>query len=77
MCNDERWFEKMEPVNDRSFLRMADEGVKPILGNGVVNLLFTSGKTITLCDVLYVPKVQKNLVSSGLLNRLGYKQVIE
>ncbi|PWA89720.1 zinc finger, CCHC-type [Artemisia annua] len=77
VCNDERWFEKMEPMSDGSFLRMADEGVKPILGNGVVNLLFTSGKTITLCDVLYVPKVRKNLVSSGLLNRLGYKQVID
>ncbi|GJY07362.1 zinc finger, CCHC-type containing protein [Tanacetum coccineum] len=77
VCNDERWFDNMEPVNDGSFLRMADEGVKSILGNGVVNLLFISRKTITLYDVLYVPKVRKNLVSSSLLNRLGYKQVIE
>nr|KAJ0192854.1 hypothetical protein LSAT_V11C800443070 [Lactuca sativa] len=56
---------------------MADEGSKPILGSGVVSITFTSGKTINLFDVLYVPKVRKNLVSSGLLNCMGYKQVVE
>ena len=56
---------------------MADEGSKAILGSGVVCITFTSGKTISLFDVLYVPKVRKSLVSSGLLNCMGYKQVIE
>ena len=77
VCNDERWFTKLNIVNKGSVLRMADEGSKPILGTGVVNITFTSGKTISLFDVLYVPKVRKNLVSSGLLNCMGFKQVIE
>nr|KAJ0202034.1 hypothetical protein LSAT_V11C600337700 [Lactuca sativa] len=77
VCNDERWFTKLNIVNKGSVLHMVDEGSKPILGSGVVSITFTSGKTINLFDVLYVPKVRKNLVSSGLLNCMGYKQVIE
>nr|GEZ40100.1 zinc finger, CCHC-type [Tanacetum cinerariifolium] len=34
-------------------------------------------KTITLFNVLYVPKLRKNLVSGPMLNKCGYKQVYE
>ncbi|GJY63680.1 zinc finger, CCHC-type containing protein [Tanacetum coccineum] len=44
---------------------------------GSVALKFSSGKTITLFNVLYVPKLRKNLVSGPLLNKCGYKQVYE
>nr|KAJ0214660.1 hypothetical protein LSAT_V11C400185610 [Lactuca sativa] len=77
VCNDERWFTKLNLVNKGFVLHMADEGSKPILGTGIVSFMFTSGKTISLFDVLYVPKDRKKLVSSGLLNCMGYKQVIE
>nr|GEZ02103.1 zinc finger, CCHC-type [Tanacetum cinerariifolium] len=46
-------------------------------GNGSVALEFSSGKTVTLFNVLYVPKLRKNLVSSPMLNKHGYKQVYE
>ena len=39
--------------------------------------MFTSGKTLTLNDVFYVPEVRKNLVSGFLLNKFGFKQVYE
>ena len=45
-------------------------------GIGIVNLCFTSGKTITLVDVLFVPRLRKNLVSGVCLNTAGFKQVI-
>nr|KAJ0213035.1 hypothetical protein LSAT_V11C400203360 [Lactuca sativa] len=64
VCNDERWFTKLNIVNKGFVLHMANEGSKPILGTGVVSITFTSGKTISLFDVLYVPKIRKNL---GLL----------
>ncbi|GJZ16905.1 zinc finger, CCHC-type containing protein [Tanacetum coccineum] len=36
-----------------------------------------SGKSITLFNVLYVPKLHKNLISGPVLNKCGYKQVYE
>ncbi|GJX56254.1 hypothetical protein Tco_0286151 [Tanacetum coccineum] len=44
---------------------------------GSVALEFSSGKTITLFNMLYVPKLHKNLVSGPMLNKCGYKQVYE
>ncbi|GJY59617.1 zinc finger, CCHC-type containing protein [Tanacetum coccineum] len=42
-----------------------------------VALEFSSGKTVTLFNVLYVPKLRKNLVSGPVLNKCGYKKVYE
>nr|GEU40480.1 zinc finger, CCHC-type [Tanacetum cinerariifolium] len=44
---------------------------------GSMALEFSSGKTITLFNVLYVPKLRKKLVSGPMLNKCGYKQVYE
>ena len=44
---------------------------------GVVNLLFTSEKFLKLKDVLFVPKIRKNLVSGACLIIESHKQVIE
>ncbi|GJQ91769.1 zinc finger, CCHC-type containing protein [Tanacetum coccineum] len=40
-------------------------------------LEFSSGKSITLFNVLYVPKLRKNLISGLVLNKCGYKKVYE
>ncbi|GKF20377.1 zinc finger, CCHC-type containing protein [Tanacetum coccineum] len=56
---------------------MGDEHFAPIHGKGSVALEFSSGKIITLFNVLYVPKLRKNLVSGPVLNKCGYKQVYE
>ncbi|KAL6326168.1 hypothetical protein AAG906_001043 [Vitis piasezkii] len=44
-------------------------------GDVVLNL--TSGKKLTLMDVLFVPKIRKNLVSTSLLSKKGFKLVFE
>ena len=36
-----------------------------------------SGRVLTLKDVLYTPFVRKNLMSSFLLNKVGFKQTME
>ncbi|GJW26255.1 zinc finger, CCHC-type containing protein [Tanacetum coccineum] len=41
------------------------------------DLRFSSGKIVSLFNVLHVPNIRKNLVSSSVLNNCGYKQVIE
>ena len=40
-------------------------------------LKMTSGKELTLTNVLYVPKIRKNLVSGSLLNSHGFRLVFE
>ncbi|GJT78812.1 zinc finger, CCHC-type containing protein [Tanacetum coccineum] len=77
VCKDHCWFKTFEPVEDGSVLYMGDEHFAPVHGKGSVALEFSSGKTVTLFNVLYVPKLRKNLVSGPVLNKCGYKQVYE
>ena len=51
--------------------------VKPVLGSGEVKLEFSAGRVLTLKDVLYTPSMRKNLMSSYLLNKVGFKQTME
>ncbi|GJR74553.1 zinc finger, CCHC-type containing protein [Tanacetum coccineum] len=46
-----------------SILYMGDDHFAPVHGKGSVVLEFSSGKSITLFNVLYVPKLRKNLIS--------------
>ncbi|GJX45341.1 zinc finger, CCHC-type containing protein [Tanacetum coccineum] len=77
VCKDRCWFKTYEPVEDGSVLYMGDDHFAPIYGQGSVVLEFSSGKSITLFNVLYVPKLHKNLISSPVLNKCGNKQVYE
>ncbi|GJS31833.1 zinc finger, CCHC-type containing protein [Tanacetum coccineum] len=77
VCKDHCWFKTYESVEDGYVLYMVDDHFAPDHGKGSVALEFSSGKTITLFNVLYVPKLRKNLVSGPMLNKCGYKQVYE
>ncbi|GJR34106.1 zinc finger, CCHC-type containing protein [Tanacetum coccineum] len=77
VCKDRCWFKIYEPVEDEIVLYMGDDHFTLVHGKGSVALEFSSGKTITLFNVLYVPKLRKNLVSGPMLNKCGYKQVYE
>nr|GEU76206.1 zinc finger, CCHC-type [Tanacetum cinerariifolium] len=68
---------KQNKVEDGFLLYMGDEHFTPVHGKESVALEFSSGKTVTLFNVLYVPKLRKNLVSGHVLNKCGYKQVYE
>nr|GEY87211.1 zinc finger, CCHC-type [Tanacetum cinerariifolium] len=74
VCKDRCWFNTFEPVEDRYVLYIGDEHFAPIHGEGSVALEFSSKKTVTLFNVLYVPKLCKNLVSGHVLNKCGYIQ---
>ncbi|GJZ80200.1 zinc finger, CCHC-type containing protein, partial [Tanacetum coccineum] len=75
VCKVRCWFTTYEPVEDGSVLYMGNDHFAPIHGKGSMALEFSSRKTITLLNVLYVPKLRKNLVSGPMLNKCGYKQV--
>ncbi|GKB09448.1 retrovirus-related pol polyprotein from transposon TNT 1-94 [Tanacetum coccineum] len=48
-----------------------------VIGSGNVEIQFTSGKKLTLMNVLHVPNIRKNLVSGFKLCKSGIKAVIE
>ncbi|GJX54803.1 zinc finger, CCHC-type containing protein [Tanacetum coccineum] len=77
VCKDRCWFKTYEFLNDGSILHMGNESTTPVHGRGCVDLKFSSGKIVSLFNVLHVPNIRKNLVSSSILNNCGYKQVIE
>nr|GEU77464.1 zinc finger, CCHC-type [Tanacetum cinerariifolium] len=77
ICKDRCWFKTYESLNDRSILHMGNESTALVHGHGCVDLRFSSGKVVSLMNVLHVSNIRKNLVSSSVLNNCGYKQVIE
>ncbi|GJW32285.1 zinc finger, CCHC-type containing protein [Tanacetum coccineum] len=77
VCKDRCWFKTYESLNDGSILHMGNESTALVHGRGCVDLRFSSGKVVSLLNVLHVPNIRKNLVSSSVLNNCGYKQVIE
>nr|GEV83361.1 zinc finger, CCHC-type [Tanacetum cinerariifolium] len=77
VCKDRCWFKTYESLNDGSILYMRNESTALVHGRGCVDLKFSSGKIVSLFNVLHVPNIRKNLVSSSVLNNYGYKQVIK
>nr|GEW33209.1 zinc finger, CCHC-type [Tanacetum cinerariifolium] len=77
VCKDRCWLKTYEPMEDGYVLYMGDDHFAFVHGKGGVALEFSFRKTITLFNVLYVPKLRKNLVSDPMLNKCGYKQVYE
>ena len=56
---------------------MGNASSSMVESKGDVILNLTSGKKLTLMDVLFVPEIRKNLVSASLLNKKGFKLVFE
>ena len=54
-----------------------DAHTTQVLGKGAIELCFTSGRVLTLKDVLYTPSKRKKFMSSFLLNKTDFKHVIE
>jgi hypothetical protein len=64
-------------VRGTSSVLMGNGSHATVRGVAMVDLKFTSGKTVRLKNVHHVPSINKNLVSGSLLYRDGYKIVFE
>nr|GEW79635.1 zinc finger, CCHC-type [Tanacetum cinerariifolium] len=61
VCKDRCWFKTYESLNDGSILHIENESTALVHGRGCVDLRFSSGKIVSLFNVLHVPNIRKNL----------------
>ncbi|XP_021717344.1 uncharacterized protein LOC110685179 [Chenopodium quinoa] len=72
VCKVKHWFKTFHKVGDGEELFMRNNSTIMVQGRGQVDLMFSSGNSIILRDVLYAPSISRNLVSGPTLNRLRY-----
>ena len=72
VCSDKSLFNTFKDIENGEKLFMGNSATADIKGEGNVILKMTSGKELTLSNVLYVPEIRKNLVSGWLLNKFGF-----
>ena len=77
VCINQNLFSSYHPVDNGEEIFMGNSSTSKVLGKGKVILKMTSGKKLTLNDVLHVPDIRKNLVSCSLLSKNGFKLVFE
>jgi hypothetical protein len=77
VCNNKSHFKSLEDAMVGQQVKMGNNDTTKVEGKGTVELQFTSGKKLILINVLYVPKIRKNLVSTNLLCKKGVTVVIE
>ncbi|KAL8089042.1 hypothetical protein AgCh_038706 [Apium graveolens] len=77
VCSDKAIFSSLKASDAGEKLYMGNSATSTKEGEGTVILKMTSGKNLTLKNVLYVPDIRKNLVSGSLLNKHGFGIVIE
>nr|GEY18052.1 retrovirus-related Pol polyprotein from transposon TNT 1-94 [Tanacetum cinerariifolium] len=76
VCNNKDLFKTYKKIGDRHEVMMGDNHTSKFIGSGNVEIQFTSEKKLTLMNVLRVPNIRKNLVSSFKLCKSGVKAVI-
>ncbi|GJW33185.1 glucose-6-phosphate isomerase 1, chloroplastic [Tanacetum coccineum] len=63
VCNNRDLFKTYKETKDGHEVMMGDNHTSKVIGSGNVEIQFTSGKKLTLMNVLHVPNIRKNLVS--------------
>ncbi|GJS64888.1 zinc finger, CCHC-type containing protein [Tanacetum coccineum] len=77
VCNNKDLFKTYKETEDGDEVMMGDNHTSNVIGSRNVEIQFTSGKKLTLMNVLHVPNIRKNLVSGFKLCKSGVKVVIE
>ena len=75
--NRNSFFEYTLVREGEEFIFLGDSRSTPVLGKGKVLLKLTSGKTLSLSNVLHVPEILYNLRSVFVLGKAGVKVSFE
>ena len=75
VCSDKKMFSSYHSIDNEEQLFMGNSSSSKVKGQGKEVLKMTSGKELTLNDVLHVPEIRKNLVYGSLLSKKGFKLV--
>ena len=76
VCLNKKTFSSYHSIDNGEQLFMGNSSSFKVEGQGKVVLKMTSGKELTLNDVLHVPEIQKNIVSRSLLSKKGFELVL-
>ena len=78
ICANKDAFTSYTPVrDDKKVVYLGDSYTTQVLRKDKVMLKLTSGKTLALNEVPYVPNIRANLVSIALLGKVGVKVSFE
>lgn len=77
ICSNRKMFSSYNVVNNGEQLFMGNSSTSKVEGEGKVVQKTTSGKELTLSNVLHVPSMHMNLVSGSLLSKNGFRLVFE
>ena len=69
VCYEKSIFKTYREIDDGKEIQMGNEGKSKVFGKGNVELAFTSGKKVTLTNVLHVLDMNRNLVNEVLLGK--------
>lgn len=72
MCPTESWFKNLNKMDSGTVL-LGNDQVYKVKGIGFVKIMMYDGKERVLSQVRYVPDLNRNLISLGSLNALGYE----
>nr|GEV04341.1 zinc finger, CCHC-type [Tanacetum cinerariifolium] len=65
-CKDRSWFKTYESLNDGSILHIGNESTTLVQGRGCGDLRFSSGKIVSLFNVLHVPNIRLNIINDNI-----------
>ena len=77
ICSDKTMYTTYNVVANGKQLYMGNSSTSKVERHRKIVLKMTSGKELTLNNVLYVPHIRKNLVSRSLLNKNSFRLVFE
>ncbi|KAF3614461.1 putative phosphoserine aminotransferase, chloroplastic-like [Capsicum annuum] len=75
VCSNKELFSSFTLAQVEEMIYIANSATAKVEGTGKVCLKMTSGKVLTLNNVLYVPKLRWNLISVSLLDKNRFKCV--